>query len=356
MAEETKQARSSKRERAARNTPTKGSSAGAFVAAAALIVGAAGGWAARGRQIGASAPQATAAPAGSAAGGCDAWANELCQRAGEGSEGCSKAKDAASILPASACAAAKTDLEGTVTKLQAARASCDELAKKLCADLGEKTETCGMVREKIPSFPADRCKQMLAGYDGVIGELREMEEANAPISADLAQRQIAGDGPGFGPKDAKLTIVEYSDFQCPYCGRAASVVTKVKEKYGQKVRFVFRQFPLSMHPEAGLAAEAALAAHAQGKFWPFHDLLFQHQRELDRASLEKYAKEAGLDLGKFKKALDEHTFAEAVKADQKLGTEGHVSGTPSMFIGTERVANATDFDSLAKQIDAKLAN
>jgi protein-disulfide isomerase len=356
MAEDTKQAKAARRERSARGNQDKGSSASALVAAAALIVGVGGGWLLRGANPGAGGaakPAASAAAEGT--GACDAWASELCKRTGDASEGCSKAKDAASVLPASACSAAKLDLDATVTKLKAARVSCDRLVEKLCADLGDKSQTCGMVREKVPGFPAERCKQMLDGYDGVIGELREMEESNAPISADLAQRQAAGDSPGFGPKDAKLTVVEYSDFQCPFCGRAASAVGKLKEKYGQKVRFVFRQFPLSMHPEAGLAAEASLAAHAQGKFWPFHDLLFEHQRELSRASLEKYAQQAGLDMAKFKKALDEHTFAEAVKADQKLGAEGKVSGTPSIFVGTERVGNATDFDAIAQAIDAKLA-
>jgi protein-disulfide isomerase len=212
-----------------------------------------------------------------------------------------------------------------------------------------------MVREKTPSFPAERCKAMLDQYDSVIGELREMETENAPIPADLAQRQATGDAPGFGPADAKLTIVEYSDFECPFCGRAAGVVGKLKEKYGTKVRFVFRQFPLQMHEHAELAAEAALAAHAQGKFWAFHDLLFQNQRDLARASLEKYAQKAGLDMTKFKKALDDHTYAKQVEADMKLAMEAHVSGTPSLFIGTERVANATDFDSLSQEIDKKLA-
>ena len=212
-----------------------------------------------------------------------------------------------------------------------------------------------MVQEKTPSFPADRCKEMLAGYDGVLAELRQMERANAPLSQELATRQASGDAPGFGPADAKVTIVEYSDFECPFCGRAAEVVEKVKEKYGQKVRFVFRQFPLGMHENAPLAAEAALAAHAQGKFWPLHDILFENQRSLDRASLEGFAEKAGLDVAKFKKALDDHTYAAAVESDKKLGDEAGVSGTPSMFIGTDRVANPTDFDALAKQLDAKLA-
>ncbi|RYE85639.1 MAG: oxidoreductase [Myxococcales bacterium] len=212
-----------------------------------------------------------------------------------------------------------------------------------------------MVRDKTASFPADRCKDMLGHYEEVIGELRSVEKENSPLPDDLARRQAAGDAPSFGPKDAKVTVVEYSDFECPFCSRAAEAVSKVKEKYGTRVRFVFRQFPLPMHRNADLAAQASLAAHAQGKFWPFHDQLFANQRELDRASLEKYAQKAGLDMAKFKKALDEHTYADTVKADMKLGSEANVSGTPSMFIGTKRVENATDADALSREIDQALA-
>jgi protein-disulfide isomerase len=351
MTEGKKQERTAKR----RSAGAAGARPTALVAAVALVVGAGGGWLARGASLrsGASSPAAAADTA--AAGACEAWSSDVCKRAGEGSEGCTKAKAAATLLPGGACAAARADVEGTVAKLTAARASCDELVAKLCADLGDKSKTCAMVREKVPSFPTERCKQMLGEYDGVLAELKDADQAEAPLSADLARRQTAGDAPGFGPADAKVTLVEYSDFQCPFCGRAAGAVDKLKEKYGSRVRFVFRQFPLEMHPNAELAAEAALAAHAQGKFWPFHDLLFQHQRDLERASLEKYAQQAGLDVAKFKKALDDHTYAEAVKSDMKLGAEAHVSGTPSMFLGTDPVENATDFDALSRDIDAKLA-
>jgi protein-disulfide isomerase len=358
MAEGEKQEKTSKRGPTKRPGAFGRSMSGALVAAIALAVGAAGGWVARGARPKPEA-SASARPAASAATGardtCEEWSREICQRTGATSEGCTKAKAAAEVLPSSACTEAKADLEGTVAKLAVARASCDTLVAKLCADLGDKSPTCAMIREKTPNLPAGRCKEMLEHYDGVIAELREMEQENAPISADLAQRQAAGDAPGFGPADAKLTIVEYSDFQCPFCGRAAGVVDKLKEKYGSKVRFVFRQFPLEMHPNAELAAEASLAAHAQGKFWAFHDLLFQNQRDLERASLDKYAAQAGLDLAKFKKALDEHTYSAAVKSDMKLGKEAQVSGTPSMFIGTERVENATDFESLSHEIDRRLA-
>lgn len=358
MADSKKQERTARAEPSARSiTPAKSSSA-MVVTFVALAVGALGGWIARGSSpkadpSGSSRP-ATSAAAG-ATGSCDEWSSELCKRTGEASEGCAKAKAAAAVLPGSACVAAKADLESTVSKLKAARASCDTLVDKLCADLGTKTQSCAMVREKTPSFPAERCKEMLDQYDGVLGELRQMEEQNAPISTDLAARQATGDAPGFGPADAKLTVVAYSDFECPFCGRAAAVVDKLKEKYGTKVRFVFRQFPLQMHENAKLAAEASLAAHAQGKFWPFHDLLFQNQRALERSSLEAYAGKAGLDLAKFRKALDEHTFEGAVNSDMKLAMEAKVSGTPSMFIGTERVANPTDFEALSGEIEKKLA-
>ena len=329
------------------------------MAIVALVAGATGGWFARDARAKVDArspaPPAAAATSG-ASGACQEWSSEICKRAGETSEGCTKAKEAASILPGSACTTAKAEIEGTVARLTAARASCDTLVDKLCADLGEKSRTCALVREKTPSFPADRCKEMLDHYDGVVAELRQTEEEDAPISADLARRQATGDAPGFGPADAKLTIVEYSDFQCPFCGRAAGVVDKLREKYGAKVRFVFRQFPLEMHPDAALAAEAALAAQAQGKFWPFHDVLFQNQRDLERASLEKYAQKAGLDMARFRSALDHHTYEGAVKSDMSLATEAHVSGTPSMFIGTERVENPTDFASLSREIDRKLVS
>ena len=157
------------------------------------------------------------------------------------------------------------------------------------------------------------------------------------------------------PRSAKVTIVEFSDFQCPFCSRAAEVAHKVKEKYSSKVRFVFRQFPLSFHQNAHVAAEAALAANAQGKFWEYHDKLFANQNALDRASLEKFAKETGVDVAKLKKALDDKTFAATVDADMKLGEEVAVDGTPTMFLNGTRVPNPTDFDALSQQIEAALA-
>ncbi|HZO17140.1 MAG TPA: thioredoxin domain-containing protein, partial [Polyangiaceae bacterium] len=316
-----------------------------IAAALALLIGVGVGWLVRGSRggdVGATPDPATmsssAAAAAASGGPCAAWSTTICEQAGAQSEACGQAKSASDLLGPEACNKALAEVPATLEKLKTARGACDQLVQKLCADLGPQTETCKMVKERTPQFPPGRCKEMLDGYDKVIGELKQMEKRNAPISAADAAKQRAGDGPSFGPADAKVAIVEYSDFECPFCSKAAETVTKLKEKYGNTVRFVFRQYPLPMHPNAALAAEAALAAHAQKKFWKYHDLMFANQKALDRASLEKYATEAGLDSAAFKKALDDHTYAEAVKADQKLGEELGVSGTPTMIVGTKRVA------------------
>src|SRR4030095_6621831 len=122
----------------------------------------------------------------------------LCLRLGEESDACERSKSASELLPVSACVAAKGDIGATVAKIQAARATCNNLAEKLCNDLGKETKTCKLVREKTESFPPARCEQMASQYDNVLAELKQMEKAEAPISEDLATRQSAGDGPGFG--------------------------------------------------------------------------------------------------------------------------------------------------------------
>jgi protein-disulfide isomerase len=131
-------------------------------------------------------------------------------------------------------------------------------------------------------------------------------------------------------------------------------VHKIREQYADRVRFVFRQFPLPMHPDARLAAQAALEAQRQGKFWEFHDLLFAHQQELSREHLEDYAKQAKLNVAELKKALDGGAEKAAVDADVKLGEGVSVNGTPTVFINGKRVANPTDFTGVAKMIDEAL--
>jgi len=340
---------------------SSGSGATPVYVLGALLVGGAAGWFGRGGGE-ASATPTTDAPAvvGSAAAPgdattCSKWADEVCTGAGAQSEGCAQAKGAAELLTEKACSEALNHLPMTMEKLKSARASCDELVGKICTELGKETETCKMVTETTKRFPPKQCKEMLQNFGEVMTELRQLEKQNGPIEPAIVAAQRAGDAPGFGPVDAKLAIVEYSDFECPFCTRAAATVSKLKEKYGDKVRFVFRQYPLPMHRNAEVAAQASLEAHAQGKFWQLHDLMFENQRTLDRAKILELAKQAGMDVKKLEKALDDGTHAVAVQNDMKLGDQIGVSGTPTMIVGDKRVQNPTDFDSIASMVDAELA-
>jgi protein-disulfide isomerase len=286
---------------------------------------------------------------------CTNYATKLCAEAGDGSPTCASVKQTLDLLPPAACAAGLSDIAFTKTKLGDARKKCDELMTKLCAEIGPDTQTCAMVKTQTKTFPPERCAMMMDKYAEVVGELKRMEQRNQPLSAEQLAAISAADAASFGPADAKVTIVEFSDFQCPFCTRAASAAQQIKQKYGDRVRFVFRQFPLDFHQNAHVAAQAALAANAQGKFWELHDKMFADQSKLDRASLEQAAKEIGLDLGKFKKALDDKTYAGAVDGDIKLGQGVSVDGTPTMFLNGKRVSDATSFEAISQQIEAVLA-
>jgi protein-disulfide isomerase len=285
---------------------------------------------------------------------CEDYQKRICKEAGDQSQTCTHLKAALELMPPAACDKALANVDFAVKKIADKRKKCDELVTKLCSELGKETQTCEMVKSRTKEFPPERCEMMLSHYAEVLADLKRQEEKNKPLAPEKLAKISEGEVPAFGPKDAKVTIVEFSDFECPFCSRAADVTHKVKEKYSDKVRFVFRQYPLSFHPNAHTAAEAALAANAQGKFWEFHDKLFANQKALGREQLEGYAKELGLDVSKFKKALDDKTYAGTVDGELKLGEEVAVDGTPTMFLNGARVANPTDFDALSKQIEKAL--
>ncbi len=178
--------------------------------------------------------------------------------------------------------------------------------------------------------------------------------AAAPAPAAIRKIDVPADAPARGAKYAKVTIVEWSDFQCPFCGRVAPTLKQIEDTYGKDVKIVFRQQPLPFHNNAKPAAEASLAAHEQGKFWPYHDKLFANQQALDRASLEKYASELGLDMGKFKAALDSGKFAKAVEADSAAGMAAGANGTPTFFINGREFVGAQPFESFKGVIDDEI--
>jgi protein-disulfide isomerase len=140
-----------------------------------------------------------------------------------------------------------------------------------------------------------------------------------------------------GPDDAPVTLVEYGDYECPYCGMAHPVVKRAQRELKNQLRFVFRNFPLAeAHPHARLAAQAAEAAGAQGKFWEMHDMLFEHQDALEVEDLVGYATALGLDTQKFTRDLADGTYAKRVRDDFRSGVKSGVNGTPTFFINGAR--------------------
>jgi len=165
-----------------------------------------------------------------------------------------------------------------------------------------------------------------------------------PVSADSDHIQ--------GPADAPLTLLEYGDYECPYCGEAYPIVKQLEEQLGDRMRFVFRNFPITTsHPHSEQAAEAAEAANGQGRFWEMHDYLYEHQRHLEDADLHAYAEQLGLDLDRFDRELADHTYAERVREDFMSGVRSGVNGTPSFYINGIRHDASYDYETLLSALE-----
>jgi protein-disulfide isomerase len=179
-------------------------------------------------------------------------------------------------------------------------------------------------------------------------------ETGAPF--DAADQFGLKGAPLKGAENALVTIVEYSDFECPFCGRVNPTLKQVFEtpEYAGKVRVIFKHNPLPFHKNAPLAAEASLAAHAQGKFWEMHDKLFDNMKALTRPDLEKYATEIGLDMVKFKEALDKNTYKDAVAKDLADAGKAGVKGTPHFLVNGKAISGAQPFDAFKTVIDTEI--
>jgi formate-nitrite transporter family protein len=155
-----------------------------------------------------------------------------------------------------------------------------------------------------------------------------------------------------GAPDAPITLVEYGDFECPNCLAAYPVIKGLIESLGNQLRFVFRHFPIVLsHDHAQKAAEAAEAAGAQGKFWEMHDLLFEHQDDLDAESLISYARTLGLDVERFTRELQSGAYSDRVYHDREGGEVSGVSWTPTFFVNGVRYPIARDLDGLVRRVE-----
>jgi protein-disulfide isomerase len=202
------------------------------------------------------------------------------------------------------------------------------------------------ILEKIRQLRTDKIR---AAYVKMLREQVPVTVALAPPKAkvELAEAQISG------PKTARVTLVEFADYECPYCQRVASDVKKLKDEFGDRIAFSYKDFPLPNHTRAEKAAEAARCASKQDKFWEFHDELF-HSKELDVDQLKAQARSLQLNSAQFDKCLDSGEQAAAVAKDRKEGVRLGISGTPSFFVNGHYLSGALDYATLRQVVEQQL--
>lgn len=210
------------------------------------------------------------------------------------------------------------------------------------------------LRPAIQQYLTDqRQEEALAALTEELAEARGLERRLEPLRVDL---EVAGH-PTLGEVDARVTLVEFSDFECPYCGGFFQTLEQIRGEYGDRIRIVYRQFPLrEIHPNAQKAAEASLCAAEQGHFWEMHDMMFREQHSLAVADLKDKAQRIGLDAEAFASCLDSGRHQERVEADLTAGQRVGVRGTPALFVNGRPVdGGAVPFETIAEIIDEELA-
>lgn len=287
---------------------------------------------------------------------CEDYSERICNETSHVSPICKSMQKTVELMTPETCAAALVDIEVSFQKIAEKRRHCTQLTDRLCADLGQGSQGCNTVKLTSKSYPDDRCQQMLGQYAQVLQTLKDKEPVpTAPVTQDkLEQLATAQSSLVFGPSDAKVTVVSFADFQCPFSARALPTLRAIKNEYGERVRYVYRQFPQPQNRNAEIAAQAALVAQAQGKFWQYFDVAFDNQSQLSRDALERYATQIGMDVPKLKKALDERSYAATVDADRKLAQEAGIERTPALFVNGQRVANPYDTAAVKHVIEAAL--
>jgi len=186
-------------------------------------------------------------------------------------------------------------------------------------------------------------------------ELKEEFDVDYLLDAYRVDVAEAEGRPSKGPENAKVTLIEYSDFECPYCRQVVPSLRQVIDKYGDKIRVEYRQFPLTgIHANAMAAARASLCANEQGKFWEMHDLMFEEQKELAVPQLKEKAGRLGLDQAAFHACMDGNRFSDVIEEDLRSGSLAGVTGTPAMFVNGRPLSGAVDAAAISEIIDEEL--
>jgi protein-disulfide isomerase len=272
---------------------------------------------------------------------------------------------------------------------EARRAALDDIIANKLMDDAAKTqgiERSALIEKEItakiaPVSDADVQSWYAANQSRVQG--RSLDEVRVPIRQYLMQDRMqtareayldtlrakttirlmlepprttvdAANSPSKGSKSAPIELIEFSDFQCPFCLRSNPTVEQVLATYGDKIHFVYRHYPLPNHPNARPAAEAAACAAEQGKFWQYHDSLFANPAKLSTADLKQRAVDLKLDTAAFDSCVDGHKTKEKVDADQQAGEDAGVDGTPAFFINGRMISGAQPYDAFKKIIEDEL--
>lgn len=209
---------------------------------------------------------------------------------------------------------------------------------------------------------SEEVKQLRESQQKLEAKVGELEKKLAQAPAAAARPQIdpnkvydlpVGKSPVKGPAEATVTMVEFSDFQCPFCARSTPLIDQVIQAYPKELKFVYKEFPLPMHPNAMPASRAAVAAQRQGKYWEMHDKLFANQQALQPDNFKQYAQELGLDVAKFEQDMNSPDVQGQIAEDMQLARQSAVSGTPTLFLNGKKVQNRS-FEGLKQMIDEAL--
>jgi protein-disulfide isomerase len=212
--------------------------------------------------------------------------------------------------------------------------------------------TLDQLRAPIRSLLTD--ERTKNAKQALVDELRK----TTPVKITLEPPRFKVDTAGFpsrGPDNAPIVLVEFSDFECPFCLRAHQTLGEVFKVYGDRIRFVYRHYPLQNHPNARPAAEASACAAEQDKFWPYHDRLFANPTQLGAEDLKRHATAVGLDLSRFSTCVDSHKYRKLVEDDVAAGSALGVTGTPAFFINGRSLDGAQPFEVFKRLIDEELA-
>jgi protein-disulfide isomerase len=205
-------------------------------------------------------------------------------------------------------------------------------------------------------------EESLSDFAADLEEIMEVAAAPTPAAApprrgpdpNRVYKLTTDDAPALGPESAAVTIVEFSDFQCPFCSRVYPTLLRLRQEYGDDVRIVFKHMPLGFHAKAPGAHAASEAAKLQGKFWPMHDKLFEGQRLLSDAQYEAWASEIGLDVEQFKRDVASKSVKDRVASDNAEAKKLGVTGTPAFFINGRFLSGAQPFESFKRMVDREL--